>query len=233
VRIIATTNRDLELAVRSGDFREDLYYRLNVFPIYNPALHERADDIPLLTEAFLRRLSRKLGLPVPKVSATLLKALCQHPWPGNVRELQNVLERGVIIAADGKELTPRLLGLESEPEPIAVEREGEPADLMAASALARSINPEEVASGESKGRYRVEVPAEDESIPRLEEVERSHILQTLEATDGNRTHAARILDISIRALRNKIRQYKDEGLTVPEYSGRGWRGDSAAAGASR
>jgi DNA-binding NtrC family response regulator len=98
VRIVAATNKDLQKAVAAGSFREDLFYRLNVIPIRLPPLRERREDVPLLVEHFLERLSAELGRPVEGISAEAMNALAVHPWPGNVRELRNVLERGAVVA---------------------------------------------------------------------------------------------------------------------------------------
>lgn len=97
VRIMATTNRNLEEEVRHGRFRQDLYYRLNVFPITVPPLRQRAEDIPLLAQAFIERYSRKLGKQITSVQKEALKALKDYPWPGNIRELENIIERAVIL----------------------------------------------------------------------------------------------------------------------------------------
>jgi formate hydrogenlyase transcriptional activator len=97
VRIVATTNRDLEEEVRKGRFRQDLYYRLNVFPITVPPLRQRTGDIPLLVEAFIARYSRKLGKQITSIQKETMKTLQEYPWPGNVRELESVLERAVIL----------------------------------------------------------------------------------------------------------------------------------------
>jgi len=110
VRIIAATNRDLRKAAADGQFREDLYYRLNVIPITLPPLRERREDIPLLIEHFLEHLSVETDRRVDGVSADALAALMRHDWPGNVRELRNVLERGMVIAKD-KLVQPDDLGL--------------------------------------------------------------------------------------------------------------------------
>jgi transcriptional regulator with PAS, ATPase and Fis domain len=110
VRIIAATNRDLKKAVADGQFREDLYYRLNVIPILLPPLRERREDIPLLIEHFLEHLSVETDRQVEGVSADALAALMRHDWPGNVRELRNVLERGMVVAKD-KLIQPEDLGL--------------------------------------------------------------------------------------------------------------------------
>ena len=97
VRIIATTNRNLEEEIRQGRFRQDLYYRLNVFPITVPPLRQRKDDIPLMVQAFMERYSRKLGKQVTKVQKETMKTLQDYPWPGNVRELESIIERAVIL----------------------------------------------------------------------------------------------------------------------------------------
>jgi PAS domain S-box-containing protein len=97
VRIIATTNRDLEEEVRKGRFRQDLYYRLNVFPITVPPLRQRKDDIPLMVQVFIERYSRKMGKQITTIQKETMKALQDYPWPGNVRELESIIERAVIL----------------------------------------------------------------------------------------------------------------------------------------
>jgi transcriptional regulator with GAF, ATPase, and Fis domain len=97
VRIVATTNRDLEEEVRQGRFRQDLYYRLNVFPITVPPLRQRRDDIPLMVQAFVDRYSRKLGKQITTISKETMQMLQDYPWPGNVRELESIIERAVIL----------------------------------------------------------------------------------------------------------------------------------------
>ena len=97
VRVIAATNRDLNAAVASGTFRQDLFYRLNVFPLEVPPLRERREDIPVLVEYFIDRYARKAGKTIRRVNKRTLDRLQSYPWPGNVRELQNVIERSVIV----------------------------------------------------------------------------------------------------------------------------------------
>lgn len=108
-RVIAATHRDLSALVQERTFREDLYYRLNVFPIRVPPLRERRDDIPALAQYFAQRFARKMGKPTPPLSSATLSRLALYHWPGNVRELQNVIERAVILAT-GNELTVQLPG---------------------------------------------------------------------------------------------------------------------------
>jgi transcriptional regulator with GAF, ATPase, and Fis domain len=97
VRIIATTNRDLEEEVRKGRFRQDLYYRINVFPITIPPLRQRREDIPLMVQAFMERYSRRLGKQITSIQKETMKALQDYPWPGNVRELESIIERATIL----------------------------------------------------------------------------------------------------------------------------------------
>jgi formate hydrogenlyase transcriptional activator len=108
VRLIAATNRDLVEAIRKGRFREDLYYRLNVFPIRVPPLRERGEDIPLLVWTLLEELSSRMGKRITQVPRKTMEALQRHPWPGNVRELRNVIEHGAILTR-GKTLSVPLL----------------------------------------------------------------------------------------------------------------------------
>ena len=110
VRVIATTNRNLEQSVEKKEFRQDLYFRLNVVPIIVPPLRERAEDVTFLAEQFMMRMARKHGVRVTGMSASCTAALRSHSWPGNVRELQNVIERAVILATDGEDLQPEHLG---------------------------------------------------------------------------------------------------------------------------
>ncbi|MBO0722082.1 MAG: sigma 54-interacting transcriptional regulator, partial [Blastocatellia bacterium] len=123
VRIIAATNRDLAKAVQSGQFRSDLYYRLNVIPLRVPALRERRSDIPALVRFFLEQSSKRVGKPLQAVSQETMKLLVGYPWPGNIRELQNIIERGVILSRSSVlTLGPDLLPME-ELEPSITESE--------------------------------------------------------------------------------------------------------------
>lgn len=97
MRIVATTNRNLEEEVRKGRFRQDLYYRLNVFPITVPPLRQRKEDIPLLVQAFTERYAKKMGKQITSIQKETMKALQDYPWPGNIRELESIIERAVIL----------------------------------------------------------------------------------------------------------------------------------------
>jgi transcriptional regulator with PAS, ATPase and Fis domain len=132
VRVIAATNRDLRDAVSRGAFREDLYYRLQVFDIRLPPLRERTRDIPILVEVFLRDIARSIGRPPARLTEDAIDVLLKYSWPGNVRELRNVLERAAILCEDGP-ITPRDLSLHSEP---IAPSSGQTADLRTAERLA-------------------------------------------------------------------------------------------------
>jgi DNA-binding NtrC family response regulator len=203
VRIIATSNRDLLSHVTKGDFRQDLYYRLNVFPVHVPALRERVEDIPLLADHFLRRFTRKHGVKVTGFSESAQAALLAYRWPGNVRELQNTVERAVILSESGRPVTAAALGL--------------PGDLMAADgASAATWGEAEPPLEEVPADPNVSVaapPVTDGAgqVLRLDELEKQAIRAALRQTGGNRTQAAAALGISIRTLRNKLQEYRDAG----------------------
>ena len=182
VRVIATTNRHLEESVDRKEFRQDLYFRLNVVPIIVPTLRDRKEDIPLLADQFRQRFSRKHGAQVVGISNPCMAALQQHSWPGNVRELQNVIERAVILCSEGAVLEPAHLGLAQKGAPAA------------APAAVSSNAPQ--SSPDQAGEFVT-----------LSEIEKRHILTALDRSKGNRTHAAKMLAISIRTLRNKLNEY--------------------------
>jgi PAS domain S-box-containing protein len=134
VRVIAATNRNLEALVREGSFREDLYYRLAVFPLHVPALRERKQDIPLLAGAFAERLAQRLGRPLQPLGDTVLARLSAYDWPGNVRELQNVIERALITAHDGRLDLDRALP-ETAPAAAAADAREAPGRIYTAAEL--------------------------------------------------------------------------------------------------
>lgn len=190
VRVLATTNRHLEQSVEKKEFRQDLYFRLNVVPIPVPPLRERAEDVPFLAEEFMRRFSRKHGVHASGFSEAAKAVLRQHQWPGNVRELQNVIERAVILCGDSGVLEPTHLGLST-------------GTLLPPTSPPPTEPPSVVAPLRT-----TKVTADDSNtFHSLAELEKQHILAALERCNGNRTHAAKILDISIRTLRNKLHEY--------------------------
>ncbi len=165
-RIMATTHRDLRTMVEEGGFREDLFYRLSVFPLILPPLKERVGDVRMLAEHFTRLFAR--GRPLSEGAARRLES---HPWPGNVRELENVVRRAAILAYESDRI---------EEEHIQLEVISRPVEPM-------------VEVGDT-----------------VHDMERKLILKTLEACNGNRTRASRMLDISTRTLRNKLKEYVDK-----------------------
>ena len=199
VRIIATSNRHMEEEVRKGTFREDLFYRLNVMTLPLPALRERPLDIPVLSEHFIRKYSEANGMPLRSLSAEAKQMLVRHGWRGNVRELENTIHRAVLLAS-GVEIGPDALILTGGTVGGA-----DPAVAHAANAAAAALTSQAV-RGDLVGKT-------------VAAVERDLIIDTLHHCLGNRTHAANILGISIRTLRNKLKQYSDEGLTVPPPAG--------------
>jgi DNA-binding NtrC family response regulator len=180
VRVVASTNKNLPEAIRQNQFREDLFYRLNVFEVHLPPLRERLDDVPVLTAALLEDLNRKHGTQVTEISPEASELLRHHRWPGNVRELRNALERAVILAGEGT-IHPRHLP---------------PAVAPAARETARPA----AASGEEE--FVVLAPGTT-----IDEAERALVLRTLQMTKGNKTRAAEVLGISLKTLFNKLKGY--------------------------
>ena len=175
-RIIATSNRNLEEAVKNGTFRQDLYYRLNVVNINIPPLRERPEDIPVLAKHFVKKFSELNDLPLKEISKDAEQLLLNYQWPGNVRELENTMHRAVLLST-GAQIEKEAVMLS---DPSAVKSSPAAAtDNLVGSTVA--------------------------------DVERNLIIDTLRHTFGNRTTAAQILGISIRTLRNKLKQYEQEG----------------------
>ena len=184
VRVIAATNRDLPADVRSGRFRSDLFYRLNVFPIEVPALRERAEDISLLANHFMQRMTRKLGKPLERIAPATLTQLNRYSWPGNIRDLQNTIERAAVLAT----------GLE-----LIVDWDlGPPAVSAAASSV--------TAAGEAEQPPPRSADAEHQS---LEAIEREHIIATLRKTRGvvEGPHgAAQLLEMNPSTVRFRMKK---------------------------
>lgn len=194
IRLIATSNRNLEEAVREGGFREDLYFRLNVVNLRMPALRERPQDIELLAEHFIDRYAELNSVIARPLSAEAKQKLLGHHWRGNVRELENAMHRAVLLAT-GEEI-------QADAIMLAFDGDGPATVGMRAGDAA----PAGAAAGPTAGALVGRTVAE---------VERDLILETLHHCFGNRTHAANILGISIRTLRNKLKQYSEDGVNVP------------------
>ncbi|HTP87886.1 MAG TPA: sigma-54 dependent transcriptional regulator [Bryobacteraceae bacterium] len=178
VRIVASTNKNVEEALRKGDLREDLYYRLNVFQLNLPPLRERDGDLPLLSEALIGTLNRKHGCRVVDAAGEVLDMFRRHNWPGNVRELRNVLERAVIVAGEGT-ITPHHL----------------PRDFGAPAGPRPAPQAQDIDS--------VRLPVGTT----VSEAEKALVLLTLRHTRNNKTRAAEILGISLKTLFNKLKEY--------------------------
>ncbi|MFW6059649.1 MAG: sigma-54-dependent transcriptional regulator [Phycisphaeraceae bacterium] len=185
VRVIATTNRDLSGAIAAGQFRQDLYYRLNVLPIHLPPLRERVEDVPLLAEHFLRKVAQREGGEPKRFSDEAVEVLQRYRWPGNVRELENICERASVLSKrvmiDAALIQPWLLGGGSVEAPDAVP---------------------------------TPAPAEAGGVRRLEDVERDQIIRTLGQFNGNRQRAAEALGIGVRTLGLKLKKWKEQNLVA-------------------
>jgi two-component system, NtrC family, response regulator AtoC len=185
VRLVAATNRDLKKLISAGSFREDLFYRLNVVPIRLPALRERTGDIPLLAEHFLTKFNGRLRKKVEGLDPDATEVLAQYPWPGNIRELENVIERAVLFCDESrlhaKDLPPDVRGI-----PVIANVPLPEADLHAALA----------GEGGLKGHVKV-------AMSRLE---KELVSRALQQTNGNVTHAARLLKISRKGLQLKMKE---------------------------
>jgi two-component system response regulator FlrC len=191
IRIIATSNRDMAEAVAKGVLREDVYYRLNVFPLLIPALRQRPEDIVPLAQHFLAEHGGRSGRTGLRLSPMTEMALVAHSWPGNVRELENVMQRAVIFAA-GEVVEPDALHLSALPSGARIAL---PLPVAAAAAAAAPVTPPDV-----------------QKTDNLRDLEREHILETLTAVGGSRKLAGERLGMSERTLRHKLKQYREAGL---------------------
>ncbi|HIJ90420.1 MAG: sigma-54 dependent transcriptional regulator [Desulfobulbaceae bacterium] len=196
VHVLATTNRDLEQAVKDGVFRQDLYYRLNVIPLKLPPLRERREDVAMLVDFFIRKYAAQYGKSVKKPSSAVWARFSDYGWPGNVREMENLIERAMLLS-QGAEL--ELWDFWDDVEPPSLSQA--PSTVVSA--------PEHSAVAAANTSAAVEIGSQT-----LRDVERQMILQALQANDNNRTHAAEILGISVRTLRNKLHEYRSQGMMI-------------------
>lgn len=214
VRVVATSNKDLPRAVAKGEFRQDLYFRLNVLPLSLPALRERREDVPMLAEHFVKVICQREGRPLMSVDPDASELLARYQWPGNVRELQNICERAVVLGACGgsRTISARLI------EPwIAAAAVWNPAVVSASEGKAYSDEPQrEPMLIESKPGIRSNVA--EPSLPTgetdrtLEDIERDAVVLTLHRFNGHRQKTAHALGIGVRTLGLKLKKWKQSQL---------------------
>ena len=211
IRLIATSNRDLEKHVQDEKFREDLYFRLNVFNLQLPALRERTRDIRVLAEFFATKYAEANGVPNRGINDQAMKRLEAHHWRGNVRELENTMHRAILLAT-GDEIDDTAILLTGENLLTSNAEIQSPVPPLASAAVAATAP-----SPIIKNEVAKDTPENSEELlgKTVAEVEQKLIIDTLQHCLGNRTHAATILGISIRTLRNKLKAYSDEGIQVP------------------
>ncbi|QOX79737.1 sigma-54-dependent Fis family transcriptional regulator [Trichlorobacter lovleyi] len=192
VRVVAATNQELQERVRNREFREDLYYRLNVVPINLAPLRERSEDIPALVEYFLERACAELEIPTKQCAPEAMELLSNYSWPGNVRELENTIKRGVILSSDPYLTTADFASLTNRQETIHAIPQEQSLESLVEMKLRNSMNGiEKLDKGDIYDRV-------------LEQVERPLIRYVLEKTRGNQVRAADILGINRNTLRKKI-----------------------------
>jgi DNA-binding NtrC family response regulator len=226
VRVLATTNRNLEEWVQEGKFRQDLFFRLNVIPLRLPSLHEREDDVLALALFFVNMYVQEYSLPPVELAEEAKAWLSNYSWPGNVRELQNLMERAVLLSG-GQPVTPRHFLLKPDEWPLFAEDEqysgfsGE-AENTGNGSGEQPVLPEEQDDFLSEKGVRRSADTGGNVFPGgvipLHEMERIMIKKGLEQTSGNRTQAADLLGISVRTLRNKLNEYRMAG---EDFEGQG------------
>lgn len=217
VRVLATTNRNLEDWVKQGKFRQDLYFRLNVIPLRLPSLRDRGNDVVELAKFFINLYVHEYNLPPVEISDEAIIWLKEYSFPGNVRELQNLMERAVLLA-NGQPIAPAHFLLENEEWPLFDEERGAegqtaPAPAQDAPQSAEPVEPPSII-GQKAGELTALPEAFGGAVIPLHEMERIMIAKGLTATSGNRTQAAELLGISVRTLRNKLNEYRAQGNPV-------------------
>ncbi len=196
VHVVATTNRDLAEMVKEGTFRQDLFYRLNVIPLHLPSLAERPGDIPLLAQYFLEKFSSQYNKELKEFSGPVRKYFLEYDWPGNVREMENLVERAVLLGQDSQYI----------PQDFWDDMTVEPVDEASAPQW------QVAESAQVGGNTAIKTLTDQDEVVPLKDVERQMILHALQKTDNNRTHAAKMLGISVRTLRNKLHEYRSKGI---------------------
>ena len=196
VRVLCATNRDLERAIAAGGFREDLYHRLNVVTLQLPPLRERRDDIPLLVDYFLSRYARAAGIERPPLAQNALDALMNYPWPGNVRELEHLIQR-LMIFAGGYTIQAHDLPWTLRADPQAPAGEARPSSEEQWLTLIRA--------------HLTSYAGNHACEELLEKIERLLIVEALRRSQGNQTHAARLLGLPRPTLHARMQKYGMHG----------------------
>jgi two-component system response regulator PilR (NtrC family) len=196
VRILSATHRNLSELVAAGRFREDLFYRINVIELRVPSLRERAVDIPDLAATILERLCRRMKLQPPTISQEAMQALQAYSFPGNVRELENIIERALTLTTSGV-ITLEHVKLRPAPTLAAPTHNG--SDLAATLPVINGLGATGSAAGDA-------APAHHALGEQLEDIERAAIIKALEQTRYNKTAAAKLLGMTFRALRYRIKK---------------------------
>ena len=223
IRLLATTNRNLEEEVQAGNFREDLYFRLNVIALTLPSLRDRPQDIPTLAAHFVKKYSASNGMDERPLSQDAVARLSAHLWRGNVRELENTIHRAVLLAS-GDSIGPEAILLSGQAATAS------PVPRMTVSTVLQAQEqPASAASAPTPAASATSATTTAGLVGMtVAQVEQNLILGTLDHCLGNRTHAANILGISIRTLRNKLRDYSEQGIPVPQNLGSGGGAEHAA-----
>jgi transcriptional regulator with GAF, ATPase, and Fis domain len=206
VRVVAATNRDLEIAVADGQLREDLYFRLNVVCITLPPLRQRRDEIPALTQYFFEQYSAHYNKPTPALATDTLRLFAEYDWPGNVRELENLVKRMVILGTDApirREVADAIAGRAAVPGPIPALQTTSATAPVAAPAAGVAVPPIPPAP---QSPVPLTGSLKDIARSAAREAERGLIYRTLQQTRWNRREAAQILGISYKALLYKIKE---------------------------
>ena len=215
VRVIAATNKELEHAVAAREFREDLFYRLNVVRIRLPALRERRVDVPLLVNCFLAKFARETGRPVRSITAEALRMLEEHDWPGNVRQLENVVQRALVVckgdAILAGDLPPEIAGRATNPVlPDATTAPPESGTAVSAPPPEHEPQPAELA--QRLFRWARQHP----DVPVIDAVERELVIQAMRETQGNQLQAAKLLGMTRATLRKRIERFGIKRALVVE-----------------
>ena len=214
VRVVAATNLDLKDEVKAGRFREDLYFRLNVFPIRVPSLHERREDIPVLMNHFLRKFCQRHGRNITGFTGRAIDAMLGYAWPGNIREMENIIERGVILGTDGRAIDVSHLftsGEQVESRMFGLGGDGSLASSENIESDSNSLKESEVSRVSKKATNLLLGVGEDNDATSLDDIETLLLKSAVARVQGNLSAAARVLGITRPQL---VYRLKSRGIRV-------------------